>query len=570
MNPGATAGSLTQIQLVGKNSTHRDIPFWRNDWKDIAPSLGFSYKVPRFARPTVIRGGYGINYSGNIDFLDYELSFFSAPGTTTSERPAPAGYLDLAGIASKGVFPLTPSAKPLAPIPLTSDRTQSLNGTADDRITPYIQSFNLSVQRELTKDLTLEVGYVGNKGTKLLDIIQLNEPNIFQNGILDAFNMTRAGANAPLFDRVLMGLNVPGVGTVNGTTLMGSQAFRRSPLTRSFFANGSVAAFANFLNTSNAITGQFGGLLRNAKLPENFIVVNPQFGSDRLWSSGGSSTYHSLQLQLRKRVSQGVSGQFSYTFSKALGNAVTLIDESVTGVTNMNTIDYRNRSRNKGPLSFDRRHIFNVSGTWELPFGPGRPFLAGGPGWMHRIVEGWQLSSIAKYTTGGPLNILTLVRTLGSTSNLGVPDIVGNVAKNLGQVRVGSGFVEYFPGLSTKASSTTAVFGSDPDGLARFVTNRNVVDASGNVLLQNPIPGTAGNMGAAWVTGPGNLRFDLSLSKRVRIGEQKTLTFRADAVNFLNTPQWDNPNLDINSNSFGRITTATGARTVTLGGRIDF
>jgi hypothetical protein len=77
-------------------------------------------------------------------------------------------------------------------------------------------------------------------------------------------------------------------------------------------------------------------------------------------------------------------------------------------------------------------------------------------------------------------------------------------------------------------------------------------------------------MGAAWVTGPGNLRFDLSLSKRVRIGDQKTLTIRADAVNFLNTPQWDNPSVDMNSNSFGRITSATGARTVTLGGRIDF
>src|SRR5262249_41113443 len=162
-----------------------------------------------------------------------------------------------------------------ASIPLTSDRTQSVHANADNRATSYIQSFNVGVQRELSRGLTIDVGYVGNKGTKLLDIVEINETNIFENGILDAFNTTVAGGNAQLFGRMLMGLNVPGVGVVNGTTLTGSQAFRRSALTRSFFANGAAAAFANFLNTSNAITGQFGGILRNGQLPENFIVTNP-------------------------------------------------------------------------------------------------------------------------------------------------------------------------------------------------------------------------------------------------------------------------------------------------------
>jgi hypothetical protein len=63
---------------------------------------------------------------------------------------------------------------------------------------------------------------------------------------------------------------------------------------------------------------------------------------------------------------------------------------------------------------------------------------------------------------------------------------------------------------------------------------------------------------------------DAALSKKFVIDESKSFTIRADAVNVLNTPVWGNPNTDINSNSFGRITTATGARTITLSGRVDF
>jgi hypothetical protein len=63
---------------------------------------------------------------------------------------------------------------------------------------------------------------------------------------------------------------------------------------------------------------------------------------------------------------------------------------------------------------------------------------------------------------------------------------------------------------------------------------------------------------------------DAALQKKFAIDESKSFTVRADAVNVLNTPVWGNPNTDINSNAFGRITTATGARTVTVSGRFDF
>src|SRR5262249_14208061 len=97
-----------------------------------------------------------------------------------------------------------------------------------------------------------------------------------------------------------------------------------------------------------------------------------------------------------------------------------------------------------------------------------------------------------------------------------------------------------------------------------------VVNGAGNIILQNPEPGKAGNLGLALsgLEGPTHLGFDMALEKRTRIAERKTFTIRADAVNVLNRPIWDNPNTDINSAMFGRIT--TGSRTITLNARIDF
>jgi hypothetical protein len=62
----------------------------------------------------------------------------------------------------------------------------------------------------------------------------------------------------------------------------------------------------------------------------------------------------------------------------------------------------------------------------------------------------------------------------------------------------------------------------------------------------------------------------VALSKGIQIGETTMFTIRADAINILNKPQWNNPNTDINSSNFGRITNAGGTRTFIISARIDF
>src|SRR5205085_9839637 len=178
-------------------------------------------------------------------------------------------------------------------------------------------------QRQLPRNLTLDVAYVGSKGTRLYGGIQLNTVDIFRNKFLEAFNVTRAGGNAQLFDDMLRGLNIPGAGVVNGTTVTGSAALRAFVATRAFLANGSPAQLADFLNRSRNITNQGGGFVRNSGLfPENFFVLNPQFNSVTRHGNLSNSTYHALQVQLTKRLARGFTSSGSYTWSRSLGTDI--------------------------------------------------------------------------------------------------------------------------------------------------------------------------------------------------------------------------------------------------------
>jgi hypothetical protein len=553
-NCNTATPTLTTTEFVGKDSPNPDKTFWGNDWNNFAPSVGFSYRVPWLTKSTIVRGGYGINYAGAADYLSYSGNIGNLPGQTLNVTYTPPGYLNVAGLATAGIIPVpTGGAQPFTAVPLTN-RSAGITGYADNRVTPYVQSFNLSVQRELAKNTTLDISWIGNKATKLFSATQLNETNIFENGILDAFNVTRAGGNAPLFNQMLLGLNVTGVGVVNGTTLTGSQALRQFATTNAFIANGDVGSLANYLNTTNNFTGTNGGILRNGGLPENFIVVNPQFGSVSLEGNNSSSTYHSFQTVLTRRMTKGLYAQASYTFSKALGD---------NGVR-----DPRNRQLSKGILSIDRPQIFKANGTYELPFGTSHAYLNGAPNYVQQIVGNWELSSVFSWVTGAPLTF-TGINTLAFRAQ-NTADLVGSLPNNLGEVQKDKGVVQYFSGLKV-VTAPLPNFGGDPTLPTRF-TNQIVTDLAGNTILQNPQPGTTGNtaINLPGLHGPSNMGLDVALNKKFVLTEGKTFSIRADAINVMNSPVWGNPNTNINSSSFGRITTAGGARSITLSARFDF
>jgi len=542
--PGVSGGSsMTREQLIGKNSPNADILPYRNDWNNFGPAVGLSWSIPYFGKDkSVLRMGYSIIYPRATTLGQVDSILGSTPGTNATVNFTSPTALNFGNLR----LPLTTTVAPLGITPFT-DRQQAQVVYDSNLRSPYIQNWNVSLQRQLSNDLTLSVRYIGSKGTKLIKGVEVNTVNIFENGILDAFRITQAGGNAPLFDRIFNGLNI-GSGTIDGTSLTASQALRSSSATSAFFANNNVGAFANYLNTTTSFTGEAGGLLRRAGLPENFIVVNPQYASGGLFGNYVNSTYNSGQLELTKRFAQGSTFFANYTFGKALGAA------EGSGVSQFS--DPRNWSRDKRRLNFDQTHALKMNGTYELPFGPGKTVLGGESGMLSRLVEKWQIGGVMSLVSGSPLTFTTGGSTYTQGSSNAV--ILGEIPK--GKASVTDNGVVYYTGITQAADPAIAGL-TTAENLRNISTLLAIKDSSGNFSLVNPTPGTLGS-GSAVVNGPRQFAFDLNIMKHVQVGERVGVEFRIDAIDVLNHPRWGSPNTNINSTSFGRITTAGGNRIV--------
>ena len=582
--PGHLAGKPTLLTLVGKNSPNPDQKLYNNDWNNIGPAVGLSWSLPWGGKEkTVLRAGYGISYQGAASY-NAGLNLFTGNNQGLSQLVSMttlglgATYFNFSSPNLPIPIPPPTGITPLSQEPFTN-RVNALLGYDDNRVNPYIQNYSLEIQREIVKNLTFEARYIGSKGTRLYGGLSVNDANIYENGILSAFNITRAGGDAPLFDQMLNGITLNsgtnaslGQGVVDGKTLTGSAALRANTIFKPFLANGNVGQFANALNTSTTATGVAGGLISRNGLPLNFITANPQYAAVVYGTNPGSSTYHALQLQMTKRLSHGFTHYFAYTWSRSLG------ENSIDGA--MEYWDPRNRSLNKSLLPFHRTHDFRSNGTFELPFGPNRKFLSGAPNWVSRIVERWQLGGIFSWSSGQPFTITasnaeTTWTPVPGTINLprtqNTPIVSGDFTKSAGQLTYTSTGANYFAGLKQVVDpSVNSVTGLQT--LQSSFANRALVDANGNIVLSNPAPGTLGNLGRQWIEGPTHANFDVNLVKRIRIAEKKEFEIRVDAVNVMNNPRWTfvtgtgtalTPNaLDINNINFGKLTGAdptTGA-----------
>jgi hypothetical protein len=227
---GPQKGALTEVQFIGPKSPHPDQQLYKNDNNNFGPAIGFSWSLPWLGKDkTSVRGGYGISYFGTAGRgSSIDTSIGQGPGTLDQITYTSSSYLDL----SKIVLPLQKD-KPGFTIPITQ-RTQSIDGWDPNFVSPYVQSFNFSITREVTKTITADLRYVGTKGTKLYGTIPLNQANFLTNGLKEALDITRAGGNAPLFDQMLRGINLNGAGfgpvgtTLNGVLQTGSMHLRQS------------------------------------------------------------------------------------------------------------------------------------------------------------------------------------------------------------------------------------------------------------------------------------------------------------------------------------------------------
>jgi Carboxypeptidase regulatory-like domain len=569
-------GDLTQTTLIGPGTNNPKQGIWPSDKNNFAPAVGFAWSPKWWGQDkTTIRGGYQIAYQlpGNsLSWIDVDAG--NLPGFFYEPTDLGNGtFRDFSNIT----IPLAVNQKPFDTIPITQ-RAQATAIFDANYTTPYVQTFTLGVTRSLASNVTLDVRYIGTRGVRLPGSYNLNDAEIRKNGLFDALEITRAGGDAALFDRMLKGLNFgSGIGVV-GVDVSGSEALRKHASFRTDIANGNYVVVARTLSTTNIGTVQppltNAGLLRSSGLfPPNFIVTNPQFGNITYRTNSDSSNYHSLQTQVTLRSTHGVQYQATYTWSKSLG-----IDSGGSGA--LGTFrDLQNRRADYALLSSHRAHDFRSYGTFELPFGPGK--LVGGSvsNWVARIIEGWKVGTIFNLTSGAPMNIVggNTLYGLGTQFN-GTPDVVGDFPRKTGVVwplKPGDAFGNLF-GQQFKQVKDPACASVAP-GLVQWCTLNALADVNGNIVLRNAAPGQLGTLGLRPIEGFGSRSFDANVQKTIRIRESKTVTFRLDANNVLNHPNPGvlspliNPvNLNINSGTFGEINSKNGSRTLQALLRFDF
>jgi hypothetical protein len=557
MNGGGGNGALTKTILIGKGSANEKQGIWPSDKNNWAPGVGFAWS-PGFwgADKTTFRGGYQIAYQlpGNsISWIDVDVG--NLPGFTAEPTITPSGFSDFSTVT----LPLTVTQAPFEAIPVTQ-RSQSLSLHEAQYTTPYVQTFTLGVTRALADNLTFDVKYVGTHGVKLHSQgYNLNDANIWNNGLFEALQLTRSGGDAAIFDKMLNGLNfgTAAAPLVVGKDVTGSEALRRHATFRGNIANGNFIAVARSLNLSNigvnAPAGTAGGTLRSSGLfPENFIVTNPQFDQITLRTNSDSSIYHSLQSQVTLRPTNGMTFQGTYTWSRALGI-------STSGLR-----DIRNRRQDYTRASTDRTHVFQGYGTFDMPFGPGKLIGAGTSGVFARIIEGWKVGTILSLSSGAPLNVSGQTTLYGA----GTPDIVGDFNTD-GITEWGNLFGNYFTdqGYERVADPACATVAAN---LRSFCTNTALRDKNGNIVLRNAAPGTPGTLGLRNIEGPGRWDLDANIQKSFSVYENHKVTVRLDAQNVFNHPTPGNPSLNINSGTFGEINTKSGSRRLQAQLRYDF
>jgi len=568
-NGGQTKAGPTDVVLIGKDSKYPDLGIWPSDKNNFAPAIGFSWS-PSFAGKdkTTVRGGYQISYllpGNSLSWIDADSG--RLPGLEFSATDSGgSAYRDLTNIS----FPLAyPASIPEHVVLPANNRSAAQAFYAPDYTTPYIQTFTLSVTRSLPHNMIFDVKYVGTRGVKLHSTLNYNEPDFQYNGLQQALELTRTGGNAAMFDKMFNGLNFgTGIGVV-GRDVTGSEALRRSTLFRTDLANGNFRAVANTLNTTNVgVAVPAGQTIAGATLassglfPDNFITANPQFSTMEMRNNSDTSTYHSLETQLTMRPKHGMQYQATWTWSRTTGVAANTPDGG--GIT-ATYRDFMNRHADYTVMAFHRTHDFRGYGTFELPFGPNKLLFGSSHGPVARIIEGWQIGTIFDVASGAPLNV-SAITTINRT---GTPDIVGNLPRD-GQVVWNGQFGSYFsqplyrvqdPACKNVASNLTS-----------FCSNTAIAtDPAGqNIILQNAAPGQLGTLGLNPLYGPGSWNVDANLQRRIRIGESRSLAVRIDTRNVFNHPTPGSPNLNINSGTFGQITTKTGNRSLAGQLRLEF
>ena len=248
--------------------------------------------------------------------------------------------------------------------------------------------------------------------------------------------------------------------------------------------------------------------------------------------TNGNSIYHSMLLEVRRRVGKGLAFQGNWTWANGMDDTGQTVNNAL--------LDVQNLGRDRARSDYVRRHQITINGTYDLPWGRGRQLLRDMPAWAEALAGGWRMSGIWRDTTGRYFT--PSFTTAGGLSN-NRPDVVAGVQANLPAD-------ERTPLRWFNPAAFAAVPATDPTtGQPRF-----------------------GNAGRNILVGPGLNTMDASLAKSFRLRESKVVSFRIEAFNVMNHANYDLPQSNISTtNLVGSISqTVIPARQMQFAVRLDF
>jgi hypothetical protein len=465
--------------------------------RDFAPRIGLAYSPSAsgdgmFAKilggpgQTSIRASYGVFYTA-IEALTIGVMAANAPYGTTYTSPAPPLFSTPFITASNGqnlgqYFPVT-----LAPLNSSASHpdpnidwsqfepiTGLPNYSTSNRI-PYTEQYMLSLERGFGANTVLSVNYVGNQGHRLLVLEEANPGN----------------------PALCLFLSNP-ANLAPGQTPCGP-----------------------FGEDSKYTT--VGGTVYNGTRGP----LGSNFGSNANQTTIGNSNYNSLQVTLR-HSSKHFNVLAGYTYSRSQDQSSNLGE----------AVNPFNPSLSKALSSFDVRHNFVVSYSYQLPFE--RLFRASN-GWT----RGWEISGITHFSTGLPVTLI----------NYGDNSLIG--AEPNGINNFGIDEPDYAGG---------------PLDLNHNPRNGAYFNAS---QFSENAPGTPGTARRRFFSGPGLDNYDMALLKNLPLTETKSLQFRVEGFNAFNHTQFFGPqsvdgNIADLGTTFGQVVSANSARLIQLGMKFIF
>jgi hypothetical protein len=276
--------------------------------------------------------------------------------------------------------------------------------------------------------------------------------------------------------------------------------------------------------------GSKGGNLDMVRAPNRTAtgLLNPGAQAFNYEDSLGYSRFDALRINVRKRMSKGVSLQATYQYGHSIDNASSIGGGSQTVAQNDNDLNAE-----EGNSSFDVRHKLTGNWVFELPFGPNRLFFTKGGLWS-TVMDGFSLSGDFTFSSGPyytPSYQLTVQEAATGTTNSLRPN------RNFGTPISGAGRIgDWF-----NAAAFTA-----------------------------PAAGEFGTASRNSIEGPGTTVVDASLSRTIPLGETRSFEARVTAANALNIVQYSGIDTTLNSPTFGQVKGAAGMRTLTVFARYRF